>query len=299
MNTILHDLAERKVLVSDGAWGTFLVQKGMRPGECPELWNAEHRNAVLDIARSYVDSGSDIIGTNSFGGSRFKLCHFGLVERLAELNEAAAAISREAAGADKHVAASIGPTGKFLMTGEVSDEEMYDAFREQALALERGGADACCIETMAAIDEAILAVRAAKENTSLQVICTFTYNQIGEGQYRTMMGVSPTEMAAAILEAGADIIGANCGHGGKQMVGIVRELRAAAPAVPIMVQANAGMPVQTEQGVSYPETPAITAGWTPHLLDAGANIIGGCCGTTPAHVRAIRDEVSRYLSKGR
>ncbi len=299
MNTILEDLAVKKVLVSDGAWGTFLAQKGMQAGECPELWNIERRDEVLDIARSYIEAGSDMVCTNSFGGSCIKLEHFGMAERAAELNEAAAAISREAAGADKHVFASIGPTGKILMMGDVTEDEMYDAFKEQAVALEKGGADACCIETMAAIDEATIAIRAAKENTSLETICTFTYDKVGEGEYRTMMGVSPTDMAAAILDAGAEIIGANCGHGGEQMIGIVEELRAAAPETPIMVQANAGLPVQTERGVTFPETPQITAGWVPHLLAAGANIVGGCCGTTPDHIRAIVEKVRQINRSGR
>lgn len=297
MSSMLERLAKKRVLVSDGAWGTFLVEKGMQPGECPELWNTEHRGAVLDIARSYVAAGADIVGTNSFGASRFKLEHFGLADRLAELNIAAAAISREAAGADRLVAASMGSVGKFLMTGEVSEDELYDAFKEQAVALECGGVDACCIETMSAIDEAAIAVRAVKENTRLEVICTFTYKQIGENQYRTMMGVSPSEMAVAILDAGADIIGANCGHGGQQMIGIVKELRGVAPAAPIMVQANAGLPVQTDHGTVFPESPEVTASWVPALLDAGADIVGGCCGTTPDHIRRIAEEVWRFVAE--
>jgi len=289
MNTICEDLAGGKVLVSDGAWGTFLAQKGLEPGQCPELWNVGRPDDVLDIARSYVDAGAHVIGTNSFGGSRFKLAHFGLAERAAELNEAAAVLSRKAAGPDRHVAGSIGPTGTILLMGDVTEDEVYEAFKEQAVALGQGGADAACIETMAAIDEATLAIRAVKENTALEVICTFTYDKLPEGSFRTMMGVSPADMAAAAREAGADVIGANCGQGGEQMIGIVKELRAAAPDTPILVQANAGRPVQTDAGTSFPETPAVTAGWVAELVAAGANIIGGCCGTTPDHIRAIRN----------
>ncbi len=295
MNTLLEDLAAKRILISDGAWGTFLSRKGLKPGECPELWNVDHRADVLDIAQSYIDASSNLVGTNSFGGSRFKLEHFGLADRTSEINEAAAAISREAAGPDNHVCASIGPTGKILMMGDVTEEELYDAFKEQAIALERGGADACCVETMAAIDEATIAIRAAKENTALEVICTFTYNQVGEGEFRTMMGVSPADMAAATIEAGADIVGSNCGQGGEQMIGIAKQLRAAAPDTPILIQANAGRPVETESGTTFPESPDMTAGWVPQLIEAGTNIIGGCCGTTPDHIRAIAAKVKEDL----
>lgn len=287
MPSIRDDLASRGALVSDGAWGTFLIAEGLGAGECPELWNITHPDVVRKIAQAYAEAGADCIVTNSFGGSRIKLGHYGLAERTVELNEAAARLVREVAGDARHVLGSIGPTGKFLMMGDVTEEELYDVFREQARALEAGGADACCIETMADIDEAVLAVRAAKENTRLEIVCTFTYSHTPESGYRTMMGVAPADMAKAVLDAGADIIGTNCSLGPAEMVEVVKELRAVAPDVPILVHPNAGMPCHTDAGDVYPLTPEEMQAQVAPLRAAGANIIGGCCGTNPHHIEAI------------
>ncbi|MDR3551829.1 MAG: homocysteine S-methyltransferase family protein, partial [Clostridia bacterium] len=174
------------------------------------------------------------------------------------------------------------------------EEEMYDSFKEQAIALEKGGADALCIETMSDIGEATLAIKAAKENTKCEVICTFTYSKTVRGDYKTMMGVSPVDAAKASLEAGADIIGANCGNGMERMIEIVKEIRTVAPKTPILIHANAGLPTNINGVDVFPETPEMMASFVDQLIDSGANIIGGCCGTTPDHIRAIKKAVLNH-----
>ncbi len=296
MGIILDRLREKKILVSDGAWGTYLMEKGLKPGECPELWNVSKRDVVLGIAKGYCDEGIDLLETNSFGGSRFKLRHYGLEERVHELNKAAAEISREAAGQQVVVLGSIGPTGKILLTGEITETELYDAFAEQAVALESGGADAACIETISDTAEAICAIRAVKENTGLEIICTFTFERTRQGEYRTMMGISPLEMARALLESGVPVIGANCGNGIKEMIPIVKQIRGYDPQVPILIHANAGMPILKGGETRFLESPEEMARWVPELIEAGANIIGGCCGTTTSHIRAIKKAIQAYTS---
>jgi 5-methyltetrahydrofolate--homocysteine methyltransferase len=291
--TILEKIEQNRILLSDGAWGTFLQEKGMTSGECPELWNITHRNDVSDIAKSYSLAGSDIIETNSFGGSIFKLSQYGLGDRVSELNIAAAEISREAAGKDKHVGGSIGPTGKMLLMGDVTEKELYDAFREQAIALEKGGSDIIIIETMSALDEAALAVSAARENTRCTVIITMTFSKTPKGEYRTMMGVSPREMVTEMKNAGAHIIGSNCGNGIEEMTGIVKEIRRDDNKIPVMIQSNAGVPELIDGKTVFRESPELMASYVPALIKAGANIIGGCCGTTPEHIKAMGKALGR------
>ncbi len=291
MGKILDKIKEGKILVSDGAWGTFLQEKGLEPGECPEEWNLTHPDEVVDIAQRYIQSGADMVETNSFGGSRFKLEKFGLAGKVFDLNRAAAALSKKAAG-EKFVLGSIGPTGKILMMGEVTRQELYDAFKEQAEGLEAGGADAIMVETMTDLEEATLAVKAAKENTRLEVFCTMTFEKTLSGEYRSMMGVSPSEMVEPIIRAGADLIGANCGNGIEGMVGIVEEIRKVNTDIPVLVHANAGMPVYQEGKTVFPETPGEMARMVPQIIAAGANVIGGCCGTTPDHICKLRDVVN-------
>ncbi len=294
MKSILAVLKSGKTLVSDGAWGTLLHQRGLQPGECPELWNITHRDDVFTIAKSYIDAGADIILTNSFGGSPSKLSHYGLQERTAELNEAAAIISREAAGQNHFVLGSIGPTGKMLLMDEISTQELKDGFFIQAEALKNGGVDAVCIETMSAIDEACIAIHAVKEATNLEVVCTFTFDKTASDDFRTMMGVSPEDMVLAVKEAGADIIGTNCGNGFEQMIEIVSLMRGVDSSTPILVHANAGKPFFKDGDTVFPETPEMMAAKVHDLIDCGANIIGGCCGTTPAHIKLLAKEIKKH-----
>ncbi|MBN1649182.1 MAG: homocysteine S-methyltransferase family protein [Spirochaetales bacterium] len=293
MGILLDKLKEKTILVSDGAWGTFLYKRGLGVGECPESWNTSHAGDVYAIAESYVAAGADIILTNSFGGSPVKLAHFGLQDRAFELNLEAARISRKAAGKDCIVLGSIGPTGAMLMMGEVSEEEMYEGFLVQAMAMKDGGVDGFCVETMSALDEAVLAVKAAA-STGLDVACTFTFNKGIDGSFKTMMGLAPADVVGAVKDAGAVVIGTNCGNGFDLMIDIVAEIRKIDVDTPVLVHANAGLPIMVDGQTVYPETAEMMAAKVGQLLDSGANIIGGCCGTTPDHIRAMAEAVRPY-----
>jgi 5-methyltetrahydrofolate--homocysteine methyltransferase len=290
---ILDELKQGKVLLSDGAWGTFLQSKGLNPGECPEIWNITHRKDIRDIAEAYFLAGCDIIETNSFGGSRIKLSQYGFGDRVMEINQAAATISREVAGTEKHVAGSVGPTGKMLLMGDVTGEELYHNFKEQSIALEKGGADIIIIETMTDLDEASFAVKAARENTDCTVIVTMTFSGDMKGEFFTMMGASPAEMVISMKEAGAHVVGSNCGNGIRDMISIVRAIRTVDRNIPVIVQANAGLPEYIDGKTVFRESPEMMASFIPDLLKEGANIIGGCCGTTPEHIR----EMGRALGR--
>lgn len=296
----MHKISELvntgKLLTSDGAWGTYLFKKGLARGNCPEEWNLTHYDDVYDIAKSYVDAGSDIISTNSFGSNLFKLSQYNLDQKLLEICQISAEISRKAAGEEKYVMASLGPTGKFLIMGDITSKELYNSFKQQAVAFEKGGADAVCIETFYALDEAEQAISAVKENTSLEIICTFTFDRSDYG-FKTLMGVTPQQMAESIILCGADIIGANCGSGFEDMIEIVKKIREVSSKMPILIQANAGLPIIENDQLIYSETPDKIKEIIPRLIDAGANIIGGCCGTTPEHIRVISQIVGKYNHK--
>lgn len=287
MGKISERLREKGVLVSDGAWGTFIHKKGLRSDECPESWNLLRPDDIYDVAQSYVKSGADMILTNSFGGSPFKLAPYGLEDKSYEINKAAAEISKRAAGESVLVLGSVGPTGKILMMGDVTEEELFSGFAEQIRGLSDGGADAILIETMSDLDEARVAIRAAKSVTDKEILCTFTFSKTAANEYRTMMGTSPSETVAMLVEEGVDIIGANCGNGTAGMIEIVEEIRAVNKDIPVLVHANAGLPVLKDGESVFPETPEEMSVQIKELVLAGANIVGGCCGTTPEHISRI------------
>ncbi|MCF8226482.1 MAG: homocysteine S-methyltransferase family protein [Bacteroidales bacterium] len=287
MRTIKEKLKKNEVLVSDGAWGTFIHQKGLGSDECPESWNLTHPDDIYDVALSYVKAGSDMILTNSFGASPFKLAPYGLSDKTYEINKAASGISRRAARNDVIVLGSVGPTGKLLMMGDVTEKELFDGFSEQIKGLTVGGCDAVLIETMSDMDEARIAIRAAKSVTQKEVMCTFTFTLTPAGEYRTMMGASPAESVQMLLEEGVDVLGANCGNGTAGMIEIVRQIREVNREIPVLVHANAGMPELKDGESVFPETPSEMSSQIRDLILAGANIVGGCCGTTPGHIASI------------
>jgi methionine synthase I (cobalamin-dependent) len=236
------------------------------------------------VARAYVEAGSQVILTNTFRANRLTLAGHGLAEKAAEINRAGAAISRRAAQGRAHVFASIGPSGKLLMTGETTEEELRAAFAEQAQALADGGAEAILIETMSDLAEARLALSAARE-TGLPVVVSMVFDS-GRNKDRTMMGATPEQVARELDEAGADALGANCGSGIAAYIPICRRLRAATGR-PIWIKPNAGLPELIEGRTLYRTTPEEFASHVPALIEAGANFIGGCCGTGPEFIRRI------------
>ncbi len=293
MNKVVELIQHKKILVSDGAWGTQLFSKGLKTGVCPESWNLEHPEKVAEIAESYLNAGAELISTNTFGANKFKLDQYGLSDKLETICYTGAKITKNIINGDQIVIGSIGPTGKFLAMGDITVSDLYDTFKLQAIALESGGADAVCIETFYDLDEAEQAIKAVKENTNLEVITTFTFDKTDYG-YKTLMGISPKQMTEKLIICGADIIGANCGRGFADMIEIIKEIRHVSQMIPVLVQPNAGLPEIFDGVLVYKETPEFVGSIVPDLINAGANIIGGCCGTTPEHIKVISEVVNNY-----
>jgi 5-methyltetrahydrofolate--homocysteine methyltransferase len=282
MTSLLVQLLGPDPVITDGAWGTQLQALGLPPGECPDGWNLTHPDRVRQVAQSYVDAGSKVILTNTFRSNRITLAGHGLADHVVEINRAGVDISRAAAGTHAKVFASIGPTGKMLMMGEVIEEEVFAAFAEQAAAL--AASDALVIETMSDLEEARIAVRAAK-TTGLPVVASMVFDS-GKDRDRTMMGSTPEEVAETLAEAGADVIGANCGVGMEGYIPVAKRLRAAT-ALPIWIKPNAGLPELVDGHIIYRTTPAEFALQALALRKAGVAFVGGCCGTSPEFIHAL------------
>jgi len=281
-------LRSGEVLLADGAAGTVLQGMGLPPGTAPEAWVIEEPDKIRALHQSYVDSGSDVILTCTFGGTRYRLKGQGLEDRVVEINRRAARLAREAAGDGVLVAGDMGPTGELLAPlGKATPEEMAAAFAEQARGLDEGGVDFLLIETMSDLGEARAAIEGARRATDLPIACTFSFDSHG----RTMMGVKP-EVVAREIGPLVEVVGTNCGRDPAEFEGIVRAMRQAAPEAILWAKPNAGLPRLDGDEVVYDAGPAYMAGIARQLCDAGAQVIGGCCGTTPAHIAAMAEELA-------
>jgi methionine synthase I (cobalamin-dependent) len=272
------------LLITDGAWGTQLQARGLPPGKTPDIWNLTHPEEVEAVARSYAEAGSQIILTNTFRANSVAMEACSAIE-LDAINRAGVTLSRRAAG-QALVFASIGPTGKMLLSEEIDSEQVFAAFAAQSASLAAAGADALLVETMSDIEEARLAVEAARR-TGLPVIVSFAFDS-GKNKDRTMMGATPEAIATAMVEAGADAVGANCGVGVELAVPICQRLRAACD-LPIWIKPNAGMPTMEGTAIHYSTSAEFFASHYGALCEAGASFLGGCCGSTPDFIRALVD----------
>jgi 5-methyltetrahydrofolate--homocysteine methyltransferase len=299
MEDIRERLRSGGVILGDGAWGTLLMQRGLKPGEPPEALNLSRPEILEEIATLYLEAGAELITTNTFGGSPLRLRAHALEGRTEEINRRAVEAVRRAIGDRAWVSASVGPSGRLLKPyGDCTPEELYANFERQIGVLVAAGADLICVETMSDLTEAALAVRAARAIApAIPVMATMTFEDTPRGYY-TVMGVSVAKAAAGLEEAGADIVGSNCGNGIETMIGIAREFRKHA-RLPVAIQANAGLPVTRDGALVYPETPEFVAAKAVELLDLGVRIVGGCCGTTPDHIRALRAVVDKHRESAR
>ena len=280
-------------LVCDCAMGTELQKLGLKAGEeLGELWNlGEDRVKVQSVHRANVEAGANVILTNTFGANPFKLAHYGVEDRLGDINRAGVRIAREVVGADGFVAGDVGPSGEILEDwgGTRTKEELYEGFKRQVMVLAEGGADAIIVETMMDLEEAKLAVSAAKEHIVLPVIASMSFSKVQDG-FKTLWGVSPADAAKGLLSVGADIVGANCGITIEDMVALIRGMRAVTDA-PLIAQPNAGQPEVVDGQTIYRQTMQEIAGHVRALREAGADVIGGCCGTTPEYIREVSQRI--------
>lgn len=291
MNEIIKRIKREKMLISDGAIGTLILNKYLNAGECPELINLSNPSFLEQIALSYLEAGAEMIQTNTFGASRYRLANYSLENKIEEINRTAVKAVKGAISNKAFIIASCGPSGRLLKPyGDVEAYQIRDNFKEQMSILLEEGINAICIETMTDINEMKLAIEAFKSLTDkIPIIATMTFDYTPKGFY-TVMGCSIKEAVTAMQESGADIIGSNCGNGIDNMIKIANEFKSYS-SLPIIIQSNAGLPLVKDGEIIYPETPEYMADNATALARIGISIIGGCCGTTPAHIKAIRNKI--------
>ncbi len=282
MHAFIANLIKDGPVLTDGAWGTQIMKRGLQPRECPDSWNLTHPEKVEEVAREYVDAGSRVILTNTFGANRYALGKFGLADGVAEINIKGVDISRRAAGTKAYVFASIGPSGKLLAAREVTEDDLRQAFEEQAQAMAKADPDAIVVETMMDLTEARIAATAAKQ-TGLPVVACLVFDS-GKLKDRTMMGNTAEQAVEVLSRLGVDAIGANCGQGIEGFIPICKRMRAAT-GLPLWMKPNAGRPELVEGRAVYRTTAEEFVRFVPELVQAGANFVGGCCGTEPAFIR--------------
>ena len=285
--TLMERLATGRVMVSDGATWTYLQQHGLESWQCAEEFNVTNGDVVKSMASAYYDAGAEMVLTNTFGGNQYNLARYGLGEQVAEFNRQAVLHAKSQAGPGQYVVGSVGPLGEFpLPLGRVHPDEMRAAYVEQVKALVEAGVDAVLFETLRIMQEAEIAIEAAREHTGLPVMASMVFDRTSEG-FATIMGVSPAECMERLQRAGADVVGANCGNGVEDMVAVAREICGASSAYTI-IHSNAGIPSIKDADIEYPETPEYMAPHFAELARMGVSIVGGCCGTGPEHIRAMR-----------
>jgi len=288
---ILERLREGKVFVADGAMGTMLIDRGLKSGQCPESFNLTNPDAVAEVSRLYIGAGAEIIQTNTFGASPIKLALYDLQDKTEEINRKAVAIAKEASRSHAYIAASCGPSGRLLKPyGDLDPEDLVKSCERQIRALADAAADAICVETMSDINEAVIWVKAAKKvATNIPVFVTMTFDPTPRGFF-TMMGVDIKKTVTELTNAGCDVLGSNCGNGSDQMVDIAAMFKELTDK-PLLIRPNAGMPILENGRTVYLETPEYMADNCRELARIGVAVIGGCCGTTPAHIRAIARKI--------
>ena len=284
MHNLIEQLTARGPVITDGAWGTEFQKRGLAAGEIPESWNLSHPDRVEAAARAYVEAGSQIILTNTFRANRLALAHSPYAAQSADINRLGVEISRRAAASRALVFASLGPSGKLLMMGEVTADQLRVAYYEQASVLAAAGADALLFETMSDLEEAKIGVEAARA-TGLPIVVSMAFDS-GKNHDRTMMGVTPEQAAKELEAAGADVVGANCGQGIETYAPLGQRLRAAT-TLPIWLKPNAGLPELVDGKTQYRTASDEFVRHVPALLSAGVNFLGGCCGTSPEFIHAL------------